>query len=90
MLGLRPGDSVHEPRGCDHCNGIGYRGRTGVFEVLETTEQIREMIGSRSDSGAITSIATKAGMATMFEHGVAKCRAGVTSATEVLRVTTVR
>ncbi len=90
MLGLRVGESVHEPRGCDHCNGIGYRGRTGVFEVLETTEQIRELIGSRSDSGTITRIATAAGMTTMFEHGVAKCRAGVTSAAEVLRVTTVR
>ncbi len=90
MLGLRVGESVHEPRGCDHCNGIGYRGRTGVFEVLETTEQIRELIGSRSDSGTISRIATAAGMTTMFEHGVAKCRAGVTSAAEVLRVTTVR
>jgi general secretion pathway protein E len=90
MLGLRVGESMHEPRGCDHCNGIGYRGRTGVFEVLETTEQIRELIGSRSNSGTITRIATAAGMTTMFEHGVAKCRAGVTSAAEVLRVTTVR
>jgi general secretion pathway protein E len=90
VLGLRVGETVHEPGGCDHCSGTGYRGRTGVFEVLETTDEIRELIGSRSDSGSITRVATTAGMATMFDHGVAKCRAGVTSATEVLRVTTVR
>ena len=90
MLGLRVGETVHEPGGCDHCSGTGYRGRSGVFEVLETTDEIRELIGCRSDSGSITQVATKGGMTTMFDHGVAKCRAGVTSAAEVLRVTTVR
>ena len=90
MLGLRVGETVHEPGGCDHCSGTGYRGRTGVFEVLETTDEIRELIGCRSNSGSITQVATKGGMTTMFDHGVAKCRAGVTSAAEVLRVTTVR
>jgi general secretion pathway protein E len=89
-LGLRAEDVVHEPRGCDHCSGTGYRGRTGVFELLEITDQVRGVIGARSDSGAITRAATAAGMTTMFEHAVAKCRAGVTSVAEVLRVTTVR
>ena len=89
-LGLRVGETVHEPGGCDHCSGTGYRGRTGVFEVLEITDEVRELIGSRSESGSITRVATKAGMSTMFDHAVAKCRAGVTSASEVLRVTTVR
>jgi general secretion pathway protein E len=90
MLGLRIGEAVHEPGGCEHCSGTGYRGRTGIFEVLETIDEIRELIGSRGDSGSITRVATKAGMTTMFDHGVAKCRAGVTSAAEVHRVTTVR
>ena len=89
-LGLRVGETVHEPGGCDHCNGTGYRGRTGVFEVLEMSDEVRELIGSRSESGSITRVATKAGMTTMFDHAVANCRAGVTSASEVLRVTTVR
>jgi general secretion pathway protein E len=90
MLGLRAGESVHEPVGCDHCNGTGYRGRTGIFEVLEATNEVRELIGTHTDSGTIANLATTAGMSTMFEHGVAKCRAGITSAAEVLRVTTVR
>ncbi len=90
LLGLNDGELVHEPRGCDHCSGTGYRGRTGVFEVLETTEEVRDFIGARTAAGTIARAAQDAGMTTMFEHGAAKCRAGVTSAGEVLRVTTVR
>jgi len=88
MLGLRAGDSVYEPGGCERCSGTGYRGRTGIFEVMEITDDARRLIGSRTDAGAIMRAATAAGMLTMFEHGAAKCRAGVTSAAEVLRVTT--
>ena len=90
MLGLKVGETVHEPGGCERCSGTGYRGRTGVFEVLEINDEVRELIGSRTDSQTIARAATLAGMTTMFEHGVAKCRDGVTSAAEVLRVTTAR
>lgn len=89
-LGFKAGELVHEPRGCDHCSGTGYRGRNGVFEVLDITSQIRTLIGSRSGSGAIFGAAHEAGMTSMFEHGIAKCRAGLTSAAEVVRVTTFR
>jgi general secretion pathway protein E len=89
MLGLQLGEPVHEPRGCERCSGTGYRGRSGVFEVLEATEEVRRMLGSKTDSDTITRAAKSAGMSTMFEHGVAKCRAGVTSAAEVLRVSTI-
>jgi general secretion pathway protein E len=89
MLGLQTDESIHEPGGCERCSGTGYRGRSGVFELLETTEDVRRMISTQTDSGTITRAATRAGMTTMFEHGVAKCRAGVTSAAEVLRVATI-
>jgi general secretion pathway protein E len=88
MLGLKVGDRVHEPKGCERCNGTGYRGRTGVFEILEITDGIRGLLDARPDSGAITRAARQAGMTTMFEDGAAKCLAGVTSAAEVFRVTT--
>jgi len=88
MLGLQLGELVYEPHGCDRCSGTGYRGRTGVFEVLEATGEVRDLINSSRDSGSITRLATRAGMTTMFEHGIAKCRFGTTSAAEVLRVTT--
>jgi general secretion pathway protein E len=89
-LGIQKNEIVHEPKGCDHCSGTGYRSRTGVFEILETTEDIRNLISTRADAGQITRSAVAAGMTTMFEDGVVKCRAGTTSAAEVLRVTTAR
>jgi general secretion pathway protein E len=90
LLGFKAGDCVHEPRGCERCSGTGYRGRTGVFEVLEVTDELRSLLGSKNDSKTITQSAAQLGMTTMFEHGIAKCRAGVTSAAEILRVTTAR
>jgi general secretion pathway protein E len=89
MLGLQLDEPVHEPRGCERCNKTGYRGRTGVFEILEATDDVRALIGSRTDSGAINRSAIRAGMTTMFDDAVAKCRAGLTSTAEVLRVTTI-
>jgi len=88
MLGLKVGDGVHEPKGCERCNGTGYRGRTGIFEVLEITDDVRKVMEARSDAISLRQTAMDAGMTTMFEDGAAKCRAGVTSAAEVFRVTT--
>ena len=90
MLGFKPGESVWEPAGCERCGGTGYRGRLGVFECLEMTEPVRMLISSDTDSGIIEQAAVRDGMTTMIEDAVAKCRAGVTSAAEVLRVTTIR
>jgi general secretion pathway protein E len=89
MLGLRMGETVHEPRGCERCGGTGYRGRVGVFEVIETTEPVRALITPNTNSGTIERVARENGVTSMIDDAVAKCRAGVTSAAEVLRVTTV-
>src|SRR5215475_1190115 len=89
MLGLGVGEAVHEPRGCERCGGTGYRGRTGVFEIIETTEPLRKLITPNTNSGTIDRAARDTGVVSMIEDAVAKCRAGVTSAAEVLRVTTV-
>jgi general secretion pathway protein E len=89
MLRLREGDPVYAPAGCERCNGTGYRGRTGVFEILEITDAIRGLIKTTPDSGTIRRAAMDAGMTTMFEDGAAKCLAGITSAAEVFRVTTI-
>ena len=53
VLGLQAGEIVHEGGGCERCGGTGYRGRTGVFEVLDATDDVRALIGGRSDSGTI-------------------------------------
>jgi general secretion pathway protein E len=89
-LGLGVGETVHEPAGCERCGGTGYRGRCGVFEILELVDEVRQLVGSHSDAGMLDAAAARAGMTTMIDDATAKCRAGVTSAAEVLRVTTVR
>ena len=88
LMGLKDGELITEPRGCDHCGGMGYRGRTGIFEILEATDEVRDLVASRTPAAAIARVAQAAGMQTMFGHGIEKCRAGVTSPAEVLRVTT--
>jgi general secretion pathway protein E len=90
MLGLQPGETMHEPHGCERCGGTGYRGRTGVFEILEVNEQVRQLVTPHTNAATVEAAATQAGMTTMIEDAMAKCRAGVTSAAEVLRVTYVR
>jgi general secretion pathway protein E len=89
-LGFRAGETVHLPHGCERCGGIGYRGRLGVFEVLELDHELRELIAEKTDGLKIDQAAIRGGMTTMLDDGIAKCRAGLTSPAEILRVTTVR
>lgn len=89
-LGFRAGETLRVPCGCERCGGTGYRGRLGVFEILELTNDLRELIGEKTDGLKIDQTAIRAGMTTMLEDGLAKCRAGLTSPAEILRVTTVR
>ena len=89
-LGLKADDCVYGPVGCERCGGTGYRGRNGIFEMLELKGEAYELVGPHSDARQIDLAARRAGMTTMVEDAVAKCRAGVTSTAEVLRVTTIR
>src|ERR1700723_2182427 len=89
-FGFRPGETLHQPCGCERCGGLGYRGRLGVFEILELSNDLRELIGEKTDGLKIDEMAIRAGMTTMLDDGVAKCRAGLTSPAEILRVTTMR
>jgi general secretion pathway protein E len=89
-VGLRVGETIYDPGGCERCGGTGYRGRVGVFEVLQIDEDVRHLINAQTDSNEIDKVAIRAGMTTMVDDGTAKCRAGITSPSEVLRVTTIR
>ena len=89
-LGFKSGESVQGPQGCERCGGTGYRGRLGVFEVLELNDELRSLIGEKTDGLKIDQAAIRAGMTTMLDDGIAKCRAGLTSPEEILRVTTTR
>jgi general secretion pathway protein E len=90
VIGFRAGEVVHEAGGCERCGGTGYRGRNGVFEILEMSDEVRRLIGPQTDSHSIDAAAMQGGMTTMLEDAVAKCRAGLTTVPEVFRVTTVR
>ena len=81
---------MYQADGCERCSGTGYRGRAGVFELLEMTDDVRAFVGANADSLAIDRAAIRAGMTTMIDDAVAKCRAGITTVSEVFRVTSVR
>ena len=76
-----------EGTGCAACNGTGYRGRTGIVEILTMTDAVRKAIVARAGAQDVQRAATLAGMTTMFEDGIKKAVAGITTLEEVLRVT---
>ena len=76
----------YKAQGCDRCTG-GYRGRNGIYEVLEVDEDIRKMISQKASAHEVEELARKKGMLTMIEDGFAKCIKGITTIDEVLRVT---
>jgi general secretion pathway protein E len=75
------------PVGCDKCGFTGYTGRVGVYELLETTDQIRAQIHDRASEAEIRVAAQKSGMKTMREDGERYLRDGTTTIAELLRVT---
>jgi general secretion pathway protein E len=79
--------ALFQPAGCDRCTGTGYRGRTGIAEILTMSEDIRRLTLKRADSQQIQRCAMAAGMRTLYEDGLRKVVRGVTSLEEVLRVT---
>jgi len=74
-------------RGCPECGGTGYRGRAGIFELMELNDEIRHLIMQNSDAGKLTECARRKGMRNLREDGWDKIRLGITTASEVTRVT---
>ena len=85
-LGLAAGDTVHRPKGCEWCGFSGFRGRQGVFEVIEVTPAIRRAIGPKTDATELEAVARREGLISMTRDGVAKCRSGITTVDEIFRV----
>src|SRR4029078_3584232 len=84
---VRAAIEAYEPVGCGRCNKSGYKGRVGVFSVLEINEKIKELVVNLAPEAEIAKQAALDGMLTLREDGLAKVRAGVTSIEEVVRVT---
>ena len=92
LKGLKDIKSLNEATffkgaGCDKCNGEGYKGRIGIYEVLEVSEGIQRLISSNATSDEIDKLSRKEGMFSMFEDGLIKAMIGSTTLEEILRVT---
>lgn len=77
---------IMKPVGCQTCKGAGYKGRIGIYEVLEVTEEVRSMIIKEASADQIKVKAIEQGMATILEDGLAKIADGTTTIEEVIRV----
>lgn len=72
-------------RGCNFCSHTGYLGRTGVYEMLVITDQIRQLVNKQAPSAEIKAQALREGMVTMRRDGMLKARDGITTPAEVIR-----
>jgi len=78
---------LFQAKGCPECNGLGYRGRVGFFELMEVTEAVAEAIQAEVSEEQLRKVAIQEGMYTLREAGLQKAREGVTSLEEVLKRT---
>jgi type II secretory ATPase GspE/PulE/Tfp pilus assembly ATPase PilB-like protein len=78
--------TVYRAKGCDACNHTGYVKRMGIYEILEVTEDIRELIKRRASADELRKQAIQDGMVTMLDDGFRKVAEGITSIEEILRV----
>ncbi|HMS84498.1 MAG TPA: type II secretion system ATPase GspE [Nitrospira sp.] len=88
-LDLLPGSAVtlYRGAGCAACSQTGYRGRTGIFELMVLDDDIRRLIGSKADSTAIKQSAITKGMVTLKQEGAERVLHGQTTLEEVMRIT---
>ncbi|HXX57406.1 MAG TPA: type II secretion system ATPase GspE [Thermodesulfovibrionales bacterium] len=87
MLGLGGNKTLHLGKGCEHCAFTGYYGRLGIFELLVVEDEIRRLILKNADANQLRETARKNGMRTLLEDGSDKIREGITTLSEILRVT---
>ncbi|MFH7319938.1 type IV-A pilus assembly ATPase PilB [Desulfurivibrio sp. D14AmB] len=80
---------IYGPKGCPACNGGGYKGRVGFFELMEVTDEVAKAITAEVPEDQLRKIAVQEGMTTLREAGLQKIREGVTSIEEVLRRTVI-
>lgn len=79
--------SLYRAAGCEQCQGSGYKGRTAILELLPMNDEIRSLVLRHAELRELNAAARAAGMRPMYEDGLEKAMAGITSLEEVLRVT---
>ena len=78
---------MYRGKGCDKCNGTGYKGRVGLYEVMDITDELRELMLVGASALELRRKAIEEGMITLRGSGLRKIKDGVTSVEEVLRET---
>jgi len=78
----------YRPVGCDACHQTGYKGRIGIYEVMKISDRLRRLISQRASEDTIREVAQTTGMLSLGDDALAKVKAGVTTAEELLRVVT--
>jgi len=87
ILGIGSDTPLSRGRGCERCAFTGFYGRLGIYELLVVDDDIRRLILKSSDANEIRQLARQRGMRTLLEDGAQKIKEGITTLTEVLRVT---
>ncbi len=80
---------IYGPKGCPHCNGTGHKGRVGLYELMEVTDDVAKAISAQVSEDQLRKVAVQEGMVTLREAGLRKIRAGETSYEEILKKTVV-
>jgi type IV pilus assembly protein PilB len=91
VLGMRPdevkGITFFKSEGCDTCNGTGYKGRAGLYEVMALSPELRRMILRGASTAEMQEQAVKEGMLTLRMDGIEKIKKGITTLEEVVKET---
>jgi type IV pilus assembly protein PilB len=87
LLGLSRPASIRKGKGCSFCNNTGYKGRTGIYEVMYVTPELKQLIDEKKPEREIEAEATKSGMSLLRDACIKKVLSGVTTVDELLRVT---
>jgi general secretion pathway protein E len=85
-----PPDQAHHIRkgkGCDHCRGTGYQGRTAIYEICRMSARLQDMVTQKKPASALRAVALEEGMIPLRTYGWTRVAAGLTTIEEVLRVT---
>ena len=81
------GQTIYKAVGCRHCRDVGYSGRLGIYELLVTTDELRELALNRASTWDIKKAAVANGMSTLRDDGWEKVLSGQTSIDEIVRIT---
>lgn len=87
-VGERVAHTQYAAVGCEACRRTGYQGRVGIFELLVVTDALRDLVQNRANAQSIRARAIQEGMTLLYDDGIRKVAAGITTIEEVVRVTT--